>query len=158
LRGRNHQDGLADGRLRRRALLPLGAGSPLLVLSIRPVHTARPCISGRLPAGRGSAEQDAVHLQRGDRAALGAPDGRPDCTNILRFNVQERLRRSAKLCPESGDLPAGRWNGTMRTSLIPRLYPSKTEMAAASGTVGCPSSTSGCSRSTPPSARLSVSK
>jgi hypothetical protein len=78
------------------------------------LRTPRPWVRGRLPAGRGSAEQDAVHLQRSDRAAPGAPHGRSDCTNILRLDVGESLQRSAKLRAESGDLPGGRRNGTMR--------------------------------------------
>ena len=98
------------------ALLSLGAGSPLLILSDRPFHAALPCVCGGLPPGGGCAAQDAVHLQRGGRAPLDAQVGLSYHTNILRFDVQERLQMSAKLRPESGGLlnrvsfpPGQRW-------------------------------------------------
>jgi hypothetical protein len=53
-------------------------------------------------------------LQRGDRAPLDGQDRRPDCTNILRFAVQERLQRSAKLRPERRGLLVGRRRGAMK--------------------------------------------
>src|SRR5262249_13568122 len=92
----------------------------MLVLSDRAFHAALPCVCRGLPLGGGCVGRDAVHLQRGGRAPLDAQDGRSDCTNILRLDVQERLQRSAKLHPESGGLLVGRRKSAMRA--LSRLW------------------------------------
>ena len=90
-----------------RALLPLGAGSPVFVLSDRYVDAARPRAGRGLPAGGDGARQDAFHLPCRYRSAPTGRGRRSTVAHVLRLDVQERLRAPPRLCPRTSELLPG---------------------------------------------------